>query len=93
MQALKFLFRRFLIHDILVHIPQAFKETMHAVNTVGIPRFGHLQRAKEHLIQTQGIRSELGNHIIGIDHVEHGLTHFLYRPAADILLCAGGVAR
>ena len=66
---------------------------MHTVDTVGIPRFGHLQRAKEHLIQTQGVRSELGNHVIGIDHIEHRLTHLLYRPTADVLLCAGGVAR
>ncbi len=93
MQGAEFLFRRLLIGDVLVHIPETFEETVHAVDTVGVPRFGHLQRTEEHLIQTQRVGAELGNHVIGIDHIEHRLTHLFYRPAADILLGTGGVTR
>ena len=59
---------------------------MYTINTVGIPRFRHLEWTEEHLVQTQGIRTVLSHCIIWVHDIEHRFGHLLNRPTANVLL-------
>lgn len=63
---------------------RTFDEAVHTVDTVRIPRLGLLYRTEEHLVHTQCIRTVFLNNHIGINDVEHGFTHLLHSPAADV---------
>ena len=89
-QGLQFFGRRSVIgHDKAVpsvkHPPHSLKEPGHSVYSLGIPWLGLLQRAEEHLVQSQCVRSVGIAHHIRIDYIVHGLAHLLYSVSADIL--------
>ena len=58
---------------------------MHTVYSVCIPRFGLFYRTEEHLVHTESIGTIFIDNHIRVDHVEHGFTHLLYSPSADVL--------
>ena len=65
--------------------PKLLEEAVYTVNTIGVPRLGLLDRAQEHLIETQGVGSIFLDNHIGVDHVEHRLRHLFDCPSADVL--------
>ena len=65
--------------------PELLEEAMYTINTVGVPRLGLLDRAQEHLVESQCISTIFLDDHIRVDHVEHGLGHLLDRPSADVL--------
>ncbi len=61
--------------------PQLLQEAEAAVYAVGVPRLGSLHRAKEHLVQAQGVCTIVAYDVVWVDDVVHRLRHLLYRPA------------
>ena len=64
---------------------ELLQEAVATVNAVGVPRLAGLHRAEEHLVEAERVGAILAYDVVGIDHVEHRLRHFLNGPATDIL--------
>ena len=53
----------------LRQIPHLVEEALAALDGVGLPRGSLLEVAHEHDIDPQGVRAELLDHAVGVDHV------------------------
>ena len=65
--------------------PELLEEAVYTVDTLGIPGFCLLDRAQEHLVQTQGICPIRIANLVRIHHIVHALGHLFNGPAADVL--------
>ena len=57
--------------------PDSLQEPGDTVDTSCAPGFHRFQRTHEHFIEPHGVRTELVDHLIGIDHVAARLRHLL----------------
>src|SRR5690606_32030719 len=64
---------------LLVHTqsPHPAEKTIYPFHPFGIPWLHHFQRAHEHLIEAERIRSILLQNVIGVDYVSARFGHFL----------------
>ena len=74
-----------LIESVLIEVPELAEETVTAIDAVGIPRLRLLYRTQEHLVETECISTIFLDDHVRIDHIEHGLRHFLDSPATLVL--------
>ncbi len=54
----------------------AGKETVHAFDSLGIPRLDRIEGTHEHFVQAKRIRTVFLNDIVRVHHVLQGLAHF-----------------
>ena len=67
--------------------PELPDEAVYAVNAVGVPGFGLVKRAEEHLVQAQCVGAVALYDVVGVYHIVICLGHLLYGPATLVLAC------
>src|SRR6185437_4985981 len=66
---------RFTCNDAVGILPQALEEALDTEDALAIPRRGIRERTHEHQIEARGIRTELGDDLVGVHHVSLAFRH------------------